>query len=442
MTKIKFILFLLLIICISCKKDTKINSSIPTNSSNLRSKFKDTLVTYSTNNSNQPFASYCNASNSFYIVQKSAGTQFYLYKCDQEINLIYSKIINLGSDSLMEIKASNQEDAFYTLTGTNNFNNSNPFYINAYVFNINSDSINNCTPKVADYVYQNAFNANGENKGANYSILNKFDGQGNLLWAKQLDGNYNKQHSIETDVNGNIYVLAANRYPFRPKLNSAYTTSLAPYYDFVNDSNSFSIYKFDISGNQIFKRTITNIKETIQRQFSPALSLSKSNILITNFNNFFVFDLNGNLLSQNKPISNICYNYINNAITNPYIDNIFINGILNYSNSNSSNNLGYLAKLKGSIPLIVTQSNNLYYNFSIIDNLQSIYLADDFTNFLTKIDNNANIVYANKPLFDAPYYFGLPKKSTIVDVNNSLYSFVNRLNGIAVYKFDSNGNFN
>jgi len=301
------------------------------------------------------------------------------------------------------------------------------------------DSSYHCISKIYDYTFDDSFNINGEIKVNNNSTLNKFDGFGNLMWTKQLDGNYFDGKALETDQNGNVYVLTASKHPLTPKLSSAYSSTLVPYYEFVTDSNSISIYKFDNNGNQEFKKTLLNIKNNTPNSFNPSLSLSKTTITIANTDNLYMLDLDGNLISQNKPIANTCYNYINSIISSPFINHTFINGQVNYLFN--SNRLGYLAFYNSTAPVIISQSNNLSYDFLVIDNLENIYVGSALNSTIKKLNNNGTVLYFNS-LLDGNYSFGLSKRSTVLDLGNSLYTFSNKIDQIAVYKFDSDGKFN
>jgi hypothetical protein len=163
-------------------------------------------------------------------------------------------------------------------------------------------------------------------------------------------------------------------------------------------------------------------------------------VTIANTDNLFIFDLEGNLLSQSKPIVNSCYNYINSIISNPNIDHTFVNGTIRYSNYVSFSNIsGYFALYNATIPVVVSQSNNLTYNFSVVDNLENIYLGG-FNKVVKKLDPNGTIIYTN--FFINESELNLTGKSSVTDKNNALYSFSNALDRIVVYKFDTNGNFN
>ncbi len=439
MKKIILLAFTAIIVSNCSKKPFPVDPPI-TSSGGAREKFKDTLVLYASPNYNNIFVTYCPSNNSFFAVQKISTSQYNLHKSDLEINLIYTKTIDLGPNELIGIKGAQNECSFYTLNSTNNFIPGNQPLINAYArSNYIMDSASHCMiNKIYDYQYDDSFQSGADIKGVNYSTLNKFDANGNLVWSNQLTGNYFDGNSLETDPSGNIYVLTANKLPRTPKLNVAFSSTLIPYYDLVVDSNSFSIYKFNSSGNQIFKKTITQVKDINYWTFNPSLNVSKTNITISNINNLYTFDLDGNLLSQNKPVSNACYNYISSVISNPEINNTFVCGTLNYQQGNPAASLRYIASYNGTSPTVLSQTAN-YSQLTLIDNLENIYLAS--SSYLAKINNNGGFTYGFLPLYDPPYNFILDKKSGVIDKYNSLYCFSNRLDHIAVYKFDNDGKY-
>lgn len=432
--------FLLVLILLSCNKKSNTPEVLPDPASNSRSKFKDTLVTNTSANTNEIFASYNPSNDNLIVVQQISGSQYKLYKCDADIKLLGSATIDLGPDQLIEIEASKKEDAFFTLTATNNYQTINPVFINAYVIqNPYLDSTSNCISKIFNYAYDDAFNLNPETMGNNYSTLNKFDQNGTIAWTKQLDGNYFDGRAIETDQNGNVFVLTSSRFPLTPKLNSTFTGTLVPYYDFVNDSNSISIYKFDKHGTQLFKKTIQNVKEISPFGFNPSLSLSDNYLTVSNTNNIYVLDLYGNLYSQTKPIVNSCYSYINAAISNPFIKQTFVMGAINYNQSTSS--LNYMSVTSnGSSHSTISQSANLNTKFIVADNIGNVFMTQLGTD-LRKIDRYGNLLI-NKGIIDGATSFGMAKRSSLVDKNNSLYVFRNDITQILVYKFDDAGNYN
>ncbi|MBL7921383.1 MAG: hypothetical protein JNJ40_13785 [Bacteroidia bacterium] len=429
---------LIFITLLSCNKKSDSPEVLP-DTGNSRTKFKDTLVTNTSANTNEIFASYIPLTNNLVVVQQISGSQYKLYTCDAEIKSLRSATINLGPDKLIEIEASKKEDAFFTLTATNNFQAKNPVFINAYVIqNPYLDSTSNCIPKIINYAYDPAFNLTPETNGNNYSTLNKFYKNGTIAWSKQLDGNYFDGRAIETDQNGNVFVLTSSRFPLTPKLNSTFSNTLVPYYDLVNDSNRISIYKFDRYGNQLFKKTIQNVKEISSFGFNPSLNLSDNYLTVTNTNNLYVFDVYGNLYSQSKPVINSCYSYVSAAISNPLIKQTYIIGTINYNQS--TNFLNYMSVTNnGSTHSTISQSANLNTKFIVADNVGNVYMTQLVTD-LRKMDRNGNLVI-NKGLIDGATSFGMSKRSSLVDKNNSLYVFRNDITQILVYKFDDKGNY-
>lgn len=434
-----FLLSLLLIAFLACKKDPA-QKGEPKFAGAGREKFKDTLALLPGNNLNDVFVSYCMPMNNFFVIQKTSGSQYNFYKCNTEIKLLESKTIDLGPEILLGIKASKTEDAFYTLTATKNFSYTSSTLINAYKrVNYTFDSTHTCnSTSLFDYQYDDQFNLNPETKGPNFSTLNKFYGLGNLLWTKQLDGNYFEGQCLETDLEGNVYVLTADRNPVTPIINTSISGPL-PYYDFVIDGNSFSIYRFTKHGSQTFKKTISHVKDIMYNSyFKISLNVSKTNVNVYNAHEIYTFDLFGNLVTQTKPLSNACYSYISSAISNPYCNNTFVTGNVSYDLINSQNNPRYLAAYNGASPFIIKQPIN-YSQLTLIDNSENIYLAGGSS--VAKINNIGNPIYDFQFLSDPPYVFYLDRNSGAIDKENKLYCFANMLSHIAVYKFDDTGKY-
>lgn len=428
---------LVCLLVVSCKKDSapiiKINPQ-----SAARTKFVDT-VTNTCTSANPIFATHSGASNFIYLVQKLTPGSYSLYKADDDMNVLLTKTISLSSGELIQIKGSKVSDDIYTLNSTYNFNFPGNTLVNAYVNNvILRDTLSTCnTTSINDYSFENSLNLSSETNLQNNSNLNKFDGSGNLSWSKTLDGNYFESNSLETDVYGNIYVLTANRGGFSPKASTQYTTGSVPYYNYKLDSNQFSLYKFDINGIQIFKKTISAVYEESPGQFTPRLSLSSNNVAVSNSNCIFIFDLNGNLVSSSKPIKNSCINYLRSNVSNISSPFIFIHGSLNYVNG-GSNNQKYFVKYSASV-YNTAGLNNFGAEITVMDSNQNYYCTSNATT-LVKLNNAGTIAYS-KPLYFAPYSILTTINNTICDKYNSLYIFEKRSNHILAYKLDSNGNF-
>lgn len=434
-----FLIFLFGITLLCCKKE-------PAQKGGMRylgpgrERFKDTLAILPGNNHNDVFASYCPAVNNFFVVHQTTGSQYNFYKCNTEVKLLASKTIDLGTETLLDIKASKTEEAFYTLTSTKNFTSPSSNPINAYKrVNYYFDSTHSCSSSsIFDYQYDDSFNPDPETKGTNFSALNKFDGLGNLVWTKQLDGNYFDGKCLETDLDGNVYVLTADKCPVTPKINTSLSGPL-PYYYFVNDSNSFSIYRFTSHGSETFKKTIFHVKDiNYANHLALSLNVSKTNITVNNLNDIYTFDLFGNLITQVKPFSNACYSYINSAISNPYCNRTFVTGNVTYDLSNQINNPRYFASYNGASPSVITQITN-FSQLTLIDNSENIYLAGSTT--LAKLNSSGIFIYGFQYLSDPPFNFILDRNNGSIDKENNLYCFANMLSHIAVYKFDDAGKY-
>lgn len=433
----KYLLFYLtFIFLIACKKDG--SSVLNPSQSSSRNKFIDT-VTNSTTSSEPLFIANTKASNNFFIVQKQSGSFYTLYKADDDMNVINTKTISLGPEKLMQIKGSQVSDDFYTLNATYNFTYTGNTLVNAYVNdNITHDTLSSCNSTTINYYsFNNALNLSSETALQNNSTLRKFDASGNESWNKTLEGNYYESNSLETDLYGNIYVLTANRGGYSPKASNQYTVGPVPYFNFQLDSNQFSLYKFDINGTLIFKKTIINVYDESPGQFTPRLSLSSNNVSVSNSNSIYIFDLMGNLASSVKPLNNSCFNYLKSNVSNVNYPFIFIHGKLNYVNG-GSNNPKYFVKYNAG-GFNATILNNFGAEITMMDANGNCYCTANNTTLL-KLDNTGSIVYS-KALYFPPFSVLTTINNTISDKYNSIYIFEKRLNQILSYKLDSNGDF-
>lgn len=425
------------LLAFSCKKDPALPININPQST-ARTKFVDT-VTNACTSANPLFVTHTGASNFIYLVQKLTPGLYSLYKTDDDLNVLLTKTISISSGELIQIKGSQVSDDFYTLNATYNFDTPGNTLVNAFVNkNIVHDTMSACnSTKLYDYVFDNSLNLSAEINLQNNSTLKKFDDSGNLSWAKTLDGNYFQGNSLETDIYGNIYVLTANRGGYSPKASTQYTAGSVPYYDFKLDSNQFTLYKFNINGFQIFKKTISSVYDDYPGEFNPRLALSSNNVAVSNSNNIFIFDLNGNLVSSSKPIKNSCFNYLRSNVSNLSSPYIFIHGGINYV-TGGSNNPRYFVKYSAS-GYNTAVLNNFGVEITMMDATGNYYCTANTTTLL-KLNNTGAIIYS-KPLYFVPYNILSTINNTIIDKYNSLYIFEKRLNQILAYKLDSNGNF-
>ena len=429
-----FPIFLILLSIASCKKKSEA-TVYPLYPDDYRSKFVDTLTNNNTNN--YPlFTGNAGPGNYFYIVQKQNGSDYNLYRCDYNINSVTQQTINLGNDALMKIAGSKISDHFFTLTSSNNSSSPAGAPINAYVQAFfYSDSSKPCDSHLlSDYMFTDTFTLGTPISVQNKSEIRCYSSNGTILWNYILNGNYYSGNSMETDLLGNTYVLTASKSPAHSKLSTQFTNTLIPYYDMILDSNSFTLYKFDKNGNQLFNKTINNVNEEVPGTFEPNLTLTKKNIFVNNAKNLFTFDLDGNLLKSNKPLVNKCYNYIISVVGNAHQYFGLLDGFLNYSISSKNN---YMVNLQGFSQLTIYENGKLK-NLSIMDEFANCFAFSGSS--LSKVDRYGNLIY-NKILFFPPYNFYVYRNSVVVDRFNDLYIFDKTPNQIRVFKIDVNGNF-
>lgn len=434
--KISPLFFLIFLPFFSCKKERPAQF-ITEPQTSARSKFKDTIS--NTITSTEPvFAANSKAGNSFYIIQKKTGTDYSLFKADADMNVVLSKTINLGAGNLMQVKGSQISDDFYTINATNNFTYTySGQIINAYVYGgSNTDSLMSCD-SISPFSYNldNAFDSKYEINLQNTTTLRKFDHIGNESWVKTLDGHFHSGNCIETDLYGNVYALTLTKGGYRTHASTQYTAGSVPYFDFKLDSNEFSLYKFDINGTQVFKKTFTNVYDATPGNFHPRLAVSADNICVYNLNNLFVFDLSGTIIPTIKPVKNTCYNNLLSVAGNVNKPNLLIHGRLNYVNG-GNNNPNYLVKLNqglytspvtgvsGSVISLMDSKGNYYHLGGGIMKWEGV---------------NGDLQYS-KQIY-SPAYVDIQPINTLTDKFDNVYVFEKRLNHILVYKLDSYGNF-
>lgn len=428
--------FLLILFFFSCKKELPEALNAGPQASG-RDKFIDTVSSVST--STDPVFAANTTANNFYVVQKTTGSNYSLFKTNADINVLYTKTLNLGAGELMKIKGSQVSDDFYTLNATNNFTYTySGQIINAYVYSdavhdtiIHCDSI---SPYF--YLYNNQYENKSEINLQNHTTLRKFDSNGNESWAKSLDGHFHEGNSLETDLYGNVYALTITKGGYRTKPGSQFTNSPVPYIDIKLDSNQFSLYKFDINGTQVFKKTFTNVYFGDPGYFRAQLAISANNISVSNANNLFIFDLSGTLVSSIKPVQNICYNYIISTAGNVNQQNLLIKGSIVYA-IGSMNNPIYLVKFNQTSfasPLMNISGNKI----NGMDNKGNYY---SFNESITKWESTNGYLQYSKQLVHFPVYLTVNSNNSLTDKFSNAYVFQKRANLILAYKLDSYGNF-
>lgn len=430
-------LIIITLLFLSCRKENKKtnseNNTAQGSNSAYRSKFIDTLAT-NIASYNDLYVSFCNSSSCFYILQKQNAGSYFLYKCDSEINLVYKKQINLGTDTVIDFCASKNQDACYILQSTNNFSmNGNPVqgYFKFYDYR---DSATGCSPpdQALDYEFADYISADGENSNNNFSTLTKLNANGNEEWQKTLNGNSFTGNAIETTENGEIFVLTATRGALTPSLVPQFSSNLVGYYNLEKANHTFTIRKFDNNGNLQFNLSTTNVFESYAGIFHPSLAVSSERLYVSNLNNLYTFSLNGFLISSNKPINNTCYNYVTNVVSNPDAAMAQFNG---YLQKNGSQFMHYRYELSNGINQ-QTDNSNVF----AMDSQGNTYA---FNQPLLRKYNSAGTIILNKTLVYPPANYFHFAVNTAFNKENKLYTFIIDPveNQILAFKFDDNGNF-
>jgi hypothetical protein len=434
----KYLFLICLVAFISCKKEKKKDPRPTGQGQAIRAHYSDVLETSSLSQ-NPLFVtrSGSSASDNFYVIQKMSGSSYNLIVSDREANVESTKLIELNADSLVDVCGSRVTNEFFTLTASNKYSYNSGAVMSAYVYSSSYYDSTNCGDD--NYAYSYEFNSNFQLTTPvpiqNFSQLKKFDETGHEVWSRTLDGNFFSGNALETDLEGNIYVLTATKPAMEPK-KVEFLSGIIPYYTFKRDSNSFTLHKFTAFGNLLFKKTITNVHDGTPFSFEPGLALSGTAVFVWNLNNLFTFDLECNLISKVKPLKDVCYNLISSAVSSPFIPNLIVKG-KQYFTFSSSN--PYYTKLNVTAANTTVNNTKIPTGLFAVDNLQNTYAGSGTV--LSKISNSGTEVY-KKTLFNGTNSFTVNARNHVIDKNNSFYCFSLENGVIKVYKFDENGNFN
>jgi len=380
----------------------------------------------------------CSKNNFLYIVQKEAGSSYFLTKCTGDLTIAYQRNIELGEEKLMRVVGSVKDDCFFTVSASDNIGDIPPETVSAFVYVGKKPGSASCNVSASDYSYYNSFNYKPEQKVVNRTILRKFNKAGDQVWKCEFEGNYYRGNPLSMDDEGNLVLLTANRAPYRPYMNKKLSGGLTPYYDFPTDSNSFTIQKINNNGNVIALKTMYNVIQTQFYSFEPSLSVSAKEIYVSNQNNLYVFDKYFRLVTDVKPLDNSCNNEIRTVVANPYTDTVFVSGgllkeFLQYNN--------YTAQLKRHRLIKSSQNLNSEANFVLMDNEGYVYAVDKYGfSKLAKYSPGGEQIY-NKSLYDHGFLVSFRWQSMMTDRSNKLIIVLLQSYRIQVYKLDEKGNF-
>lgn len=415
---------------IACKKDPYVNE---TDLTGRRTRFADT-VDMGGSRLNNLLVANTRQGNKFYMVGQGADGSYRLAKCDENAALEYARDIDPGNKNLMGITGSKVSDDFFTLSGNYDYTISDDYPINAFVlWPPEFDSLTPCDiyNDATAYEYIRDFRRYTYMPGNNTSVFKKFDKNGGEVWRKTLDGNTFGGKCLETDRQGNVYVLTAT-FNQEMQLNTG-LSGLIPYYYMAMNACSFSIYKFDGEGNLIFKNTMNNVASQFSTGFNPRLAVSSNAIYVCSENFFYMFDKNGTFVSDKKPFVNRCNNSNVYLLARPEKDNAIVYTSIRYTRVNQKN---YYMKLNNNNAHTVTELNDLMGRFLAVDSLDNVYAGT--ARYLIKLSATGEQAYF-KNFSNTPYAMIV---TGLVDKYNSFYSFgVNSGSKVLMYKYDVNGDF-
>jgi len=260
-----------------------------------------------------------------------------------------------------------------------------------------------------------SFGSTTLNNLGDYDIfIAKYDGAGNILWAKSASGiSFDYPNDVTTDVNGNIYLVGISN-------SSSLTFGTTTF----NNKGGF-ILKYDAQGNEIWAKSISGTVNGIVTDingniyvaggFTDSTILLGSNNLVNNgMTDFFVlkYDNNGNVLWA-KSNGGTSYEYIN-KISIDSIGNIYITGEFGQSLTFGTTTLIssgfrdiFIAKYDNSGNIIWSNSfggNDSEYVHNISTDFNgNTYVIGDFYSAVLTVGTTSLININNSDLFIVKY---------------------------------------
>lgn len=433
------ILFFSFLLFLSCKKENKDEPSPASSNTSFRPRFEDTLAISPASNGNL-FATLAgvNSTECFYVLQKINGTSYFLIKTDLNANVTYTRQIDLNREPLQDVCGSKTSEDFFTLTASEKDPavSTGTFVMSYVYYGPKADSMS-CTGEenVFNYEFDSSFDPFRKPQTNNRAELKKFDKSGKEIWNKVLDGNYFTGNSIETDLEGNIYVLTLLRYTTEAR-EMAFLGGISPYYSFNFEKYTFTLNKFDANGNLLFKTEVKSAHEGNPDSFHAGLALSSNAAYIRTRNNFYRFDLAGKLQSTTKPYKNECYNFVSGVLAHPRSPIAHVTGIVE---STSGDINRYFLSLNQTSESNLDTYSEVPLTLTAMDNLRNFYCGGG--NTLMKLSAGGKVIYS-RYLFSGTSFFYLQDSNSGIDKNNNIYCLSAMGNLIKMYKLDDYGSFN
>ena len=163
-------------------------------------------------------------------------------------------------------------------------------------------------------------------KAVNVVELRKFDSSGQLTWVKQIPGVCSHSKAIETDSEGNVYlVVSEKRISSWKKVDSLQ----GDYYISAEDSNKITLYKFSAAGEQLFQTSLdVVIKVRGHEGLNPELAVTKGAVYVRTGTDIAAFSTNGRYAGSFLPGINTCYNLPLQLFANPEAFDLIVHGYL------------------------------------------------------------------------------------------------------------------
>jgi hypothetical protein len=417
----------------SCKKDKK-----PTDyGTDL--KFTKTI---SASSSTNEIVACCASDRSInYIVRNISGDQFELTKCDIDGAFIYQKPITVGPGKIQKMIGDQKGDGFYILSSTFNYTTTGNGTANPAMVNRNTlanSQVTGCNyDDAVCYQFETAFIPGGYTRLTNNTVLRKIDGEGNLLWQKNFDGNYFDGNSLDLDAKGNIVLLTGIKNAYDPQLNNQ-LSGVLPYYKFVLGPHTFKLTLLAPAGIILAESPSIEFYEPDANSMKLNLSVSKERILVNGVTCLFEFDPSLNSIPTAKPISNTCYNYFTSAVACSKLSQFYISGRV-YLDQNQDNYL--VARVHSNDRAIKEYASiNFFKRMDDNGNFYNIYWSG-----ISKYDGSNNKLYSRfYPLYSNGQIVGnsagFNDRGSFFDARDQLTCFVDCNGKIEMYKFDSDGN--
>lgn len=377
--------------------------------------------------------------NTFYLVVQVDSNNFtLLVKLDSNLKVIYEKPLYLGSYAVKQLVPARDVDGFYIVSTTGLLDSAKISHrIEAYVF-LNEGFKGDCEGHKLPYRYEynSSFYYYTSKKVVNNIKLQKFNSNGDLLWTANQKGDIPFSQTADTDKEGNVYLFSYVIDSAGWVRNTLISGSV-PYY-YLNVGNADCVLsKYNAEGGVLFKKVFTAKSHFGSRTYLdmwPGMALSKNSVYVYASNRLFIFDHQGNIISDKKPFTDDCYHSIANMKASPLGRDAVLHSFLNEYPEQ------YLF-VKMNQDIVNTNSKQRRATSLItVDTSGTIYYEYDYN--IYKYHQEEQLIKQRKLNEIGRWDGGIG----VVDKYNTFHLFQRRIDGrepstVFVYRFDKNGNY-